>query len=217
MKLGSSNRLFLGNALHCHCCAKRCYSWQHYGGVALGDVAYRDARDFLHGGEVNGGDVVGHGVCDVGGFAVRREREPRGAHATEVNAADGFQVGQRVGVERIIQAAIHHEHLLVGSDGDAVRNVRAFRHSFLTGRQSRVLHALDFLARREVDHGEAIQIGKLHENPLGRAVGILEMDMGRTPAPMSTDQASSLVAVSTTLTVLPAMDPATANFPSGVT
>src|SRR4051812_32602928 len=47
--------------------------------------------------------------------------------------------------------------------------------------------------------------------------GLLANAIGRTPRPMSSVHAGDSVAVSNTLTVLPAIDPATTYLPSGVT
>ena len=68
---------------------------------------------------------------------------------------------------------VTHRVLLSGvtpmpCDGAVLRPAIGFE----VGRRLRQLDAGDLLALREIDHGEAVEVGELREDPLGRAVRV---------------------------------------------
>ena len=72
--------------------------------------------------------------------------------------------------------------------------------------------------RREVDDVEAVEVGDLHEHPLGRAVGIgLERDRPHAVVERHASRPAHSCLTSMTVICRPAIDPATTNLPSGVT
>ena len=62
------------------------------GYIPLRDEADRNPRRLLHRRDVDDRHVVRHRVRDVGGLAVRRQRHPAGALATELRAPEQLQV-----------------------------------------------------------------------------------------------------------------------------
>ena len=91
----------------------------------------------------------------------------------DLRLAEQLQVGERVEIDARVHLAEHAERLAVGRHDEAVRGgaLQSFGH-FLRGGQLRQLDGVDDLVRREVYSEKAIEVRKLHEDSLRRAVRV---------------------------------------------
>ena len=137
----------------------------------------------------------------------------------DLRFAEQLQVRQRVEVDPRVHLAEHAERLAVGRDDQAVRRraLQPFGH-LLGGRHFRQRDLVDDLVRGEIDGDEAVEVRELHEDPLGRSVGV-GVERHRPHAvcgrhrprrsPRSSDRSRG--------PSCPGIEPATTNLPSGVT